>query len=258
MGKWIGSFFGIVIGIVLLIVAAQFLGVVDLVRQSILTGHLLDWLTGVFCLLWLMVILKAPWDLYFKAYAVAFEQQRSRERGLRLEAGRENYVQTVRRRLLFFAIGAHAVSAAVIAVVTFFTEGTVGYWFAGFYLLSTLFRPVVAGYSYLWERLKAIGDESRYPRDDVEEMRQRLNRAETNLNQYRDELRGSERTVTELRDALRNVQLEKEREVNDLHNRLTGLSHEFERTIARLTDNQEVIKGIQAFVRLIARSTDAV
>ena len=255
--KWIGSFFGVLVGIAVIIVAAQFLGVGDLVRQSIVTGHLLDWLTGTFCLLWLMVILKAPWDLYFQAHAVTFEQQRSRERGLNLEKGRENYVQVVRKRLLSVAVGSHLVSAALIAAMTYFTGAKVGYYFAGFYLVSTLFRPAVAGYGYLRERLKAIGEESRYPRDDVEEMRRRLDTAENTVSQFRDELRRNEHDLATMRGSLTELQGEKEREVRDLHNRLAMLSREFETTVARLTDNQEVIKGIQAFVRLISRSAQS-
>ena len=39
---------------------------------------------GVLCFLWLLVILKAPWDLYFQALQVSFEMQRSRERQIAL------------------------------------------------------------------------------------------------------------------------------------------------------------------------------
>src|ERR1051326_2783803 len=56
---------------------AWLLGLGEVVRASIAAGHMLDWLMGGLCLLWLIVILKAPWDLYFKAREVAFELQRS-------------------------------------------------------------------------------------------------------------------------------------------------------------------------------------
>ncbi|MDX1931012.1 MAG: hypothetical protein SFU56_00250 [Capsulimonadales bacterium] len=245
--KHIGSVFGVLVGVGVIVIASWVLGLDDLIRESLLRGHLPEWVMGVFCLLWLLLILKAPWDLYFQAHAVAFEQMRSRERGMRLQQGREEYVRTVRGRLLAFAIGAHLLSAAFVTTVTYFLGGTIGYWFAGFYLVSTLFRPAIAGYAYLWERLKAIGQEARYPREDVEEMRQRLNHAEASLERYREQ-------AAELQTGIAALRSEKEREIVDLNHRLTDLSHEFERTVARLTDNQEVIKGIQAFVRLISRS----
>ena len=34
-------------------------------------------------------------------------------------------------------------------------------------LVSTVFRPAVAGYWYLYTKLSAIGEEARYPREDV-------------------------------------------------------------------------------------------
>jgi hypothetical protein len=39
------------------------LGLDDIVRASIAAGHLLDWIMGGLCLVWLILILKAPWDL---------------------------------------------------------------------------------------------------------------------------------------------------------------------------------------------------
>lgn len=78
---------------------------------SVTDGHLLDWGMGALCLLWLIVILKAPWDLYFQAQATLFEMQRSRERQVPLPEGREAYVRTLARRLGWPAVGAHVVSA---------------------------------------------------------------------------------------------------------------------------------------------------
>jgi hypothetical protein len=245
--RWISSFFGTLVGMGILVFAARFLGLDDFVRRSIKAGNLLDWLMGTFALFWLLLLLKAPWDLYFEAHTVAFEQQRSEERGIRLTAGRTQYVHIVRQRLLWFAIGAHVFSAALLAGVTYFTRGTVGYYFAAFYLVSTLFRPTIAGYFYLSRKLKALGDESRYPREDVEEMRSRLLMQESQMSELRQQIEHIEQTA-----AAQNTQHDEE--LRDLRQRLHALGREFETTASRLTDNQEVIKGIQAFVRLIAQS----
>jgi hypothetical protein len=245
--RWVSSFFGTLVGIGILVVAARFLGLDDLVRRNIEAGGLLDWLMGAFSLFWLLLILKAPWDLYFQAHSVAFEQQRSRERGVRLTAGREDYISVVRRRLLGLAVGAHVFSAALIAAVTYFTHGTVGYYFAAFYLVSTLFRPTIAGYVYLSRKLKALGEESRYPREDVIEMRSRLEMQEGLMLSLRGHVERLERESAERDNA-------NEAELRDQRQRLHTLGREFETTISRLTDNQEVIKGIQAFVRLISQS----
>jgi hypothetical protein len=254
--RGISSFFGVVVGLAVIVLAARFLGLEDFIRRSIEAGHLLDWVMGSLSLVWLLVILKAPWDLYFQAQAVAFEQQRSRERGIELTAGRETYVVGVRRRLLWFAIGAHLFSAALIAGVTYFTKATTGYYFAAFYLLSTLFRPTVAAYVYLAEKLKAVGEESRYPREDVEELRRRVDHAEAVARAQGDDLSAvrEELAHAEARAEARATELEMQ--ITDQRQRLHALTREFEATVSRLTDNQEVIKGIQAFVRLIRNSAE--
>src|SRR5437899_318411 len=80
MRAW-GTFCGLVTLFLMVALGIWVLKIDDVARASIAAGHLLDWVTGGLCLVWLLVILKAPWDLYFQAQAVSFEFQRSRERG---------------------------------------------------------------------------------------------------------------------------------------------------------------------------------
>ncbi len=223
------------------------LGLGGVVRASVAAGHLLDWVMGGLCLLWLLVILKAPWDLYFQAHAVTFELQRSQERQIPIKEGREAYLRRLQQRLGWLAVGAHLLSAALIAAVTYHAHSAVGYYFAVFYLVSTAFRPALAGYVYLTHKLQAIGEEVRYPREDIAELRQKL--------------LWQEATVRSLMDQMKESREEQQREVStrgvedrELRGKVEAISREFETTISRLTDNQEVIKGIQAFVRLIAQS----
>jgi hypothetical protein len=46
-------------------------------------------------------------------------------------------------------------------------------------------------------------------------------------------------------------------ERRELRESVTALSRHFEQVAGSLTDNQEVIKGIQALSRLVARSSEA-
>jgi hypothetical protein len=218
--------FGTLISLALLALLGRWLGLGGYVRESVAAGHLLDWVMGALCLAWLLVLLKAPWDLYFQAHAVAFEQVRARERGIALAEGRAEYVETVRKRLLIFALGAHALSALLAAAVAFFTSGTIGYWFSAFFLISTLFRPLLAGYGYLWSRLQELLGESKHPREDIVELRERLSES----------------------------QEISQREISELRGRLSSIGREFETSLSRLTDQKAVIDGLQAIVRLIARS----
>ncbi|HZT44302.1 MAG TPA: hypothetical protein VFA07_19205 [Chthonomonadaceae bacterium] len=228
--------------------AIWLLGLGPWIHQSIASGHLLDWIMGVLCFLWLLVILKAPWDLYFQAQEVSFEMQRSRERQIALPPGREAYLLRLRRRLGWLAVGMHLLSAALVAAVTYFSGGHLGYYFAGFYLVSTFFRPVLAGYVYLTRKLNAIGEEARYPREDILEVREKLKWQEAAIRDLLDRMR-------EDREDLERERRTREGEEYELRQNIQAISREFESTVSRLTDNQEVIKGIQAFVRLIAQST---
>ena len=242
--KSIGSLIGVGVTLGLLTLATRLLGLDDLVRESIVEGRLLDWVMGSLSLLWLLVLLKAPWDLFFQAHIAAFEQQRARERGIVLEAGREQYITVLRRRLLAVAIGSHLVSALIIAGVAFFTHRAVGYWFAGFYLIATLFRPAVAGYSYLRERLTRLTEETTYPRHDVEELRSRVATLESELAHSR-ETHEQEAQTQEIR-AQHQAQ-----ELAGLQHRVAQIGHELERAASRFTDQKSVIEGLQAIARLI-------
>ena len=246
--RWLGP---VLFWLVVLGLTAWGLGLDDLLRASITSGRLLDLIMGVLCLVWLIVILKAPWDLFFQAQEAAFEIQRSKEKEIPVVPGREAYIRTLRARLGLLAVGAHLFSAALVAAIGYFTGGEVGYWFAVFYLVSTLFRPLVASYIYLSRKLGALIHEARYPREDVAELRQRVD--------------GQEQTVRDLTSQMEHFQQLLQRETGaresedrDQRQRLYALSREFETTVSRLTDNQEVIKGIQAFVRLISQSASGV
>ena len=248
MGKLLGWLGGILFWFVALGVLAHLLNLDDLVRASVAAGHLLDWILGAVCFLWLLVVLKVPWDLFFQAHAALWEMQRASERGIALVPGRETYVRTLRTRLGRLAVLSHLASAALVAGVAWANGGvTVGYYFAVFYVVSTLFRPAVAGYVYLSRKLADVGQESRYPRNDVVTLTARAE-------QHEIALRDLANQVTRLGDALQAEQAARENDARDLRQRLHALGREFETTAARLTDNQEVIGGIQAFVRLVTQA----
>lgn len=208
----------------------------------------LDAATGGFCLAWLIVLLKAPWDLYFEARAVLEDMKVSRSRGITVDAERETRVRRVSRRLLALAIFAHLASAALVAGVAQLSGGRVGFFFAAFYAISTVFRPAVSGYRHLWLWLRELRSEVKFPREDVLTMREEVTQHGLEIHAAREEIR-------DLRAQLATEQNARERETKELREGLASLGREFESTLARLTDNQEVIKGIQAFVRLIGDSS---
>jgi hypothetical protein len=128
-------------------------------------------------------------------------------------------------------------------VATYLAGRIIGYYFAGFYLIATAFRPAVAGYVYLLRKLRAIGEEARYPRPDVVELRDRVE--------------AHEQSVRELTGRFEAWQREQEGASRELRQSVHALSRELETTASRLTDNQDVIKGLQALARLVAQSTNS-
>jgi hypothetical protein len=199
---------------------------------------------GLACLGWLGVIVVLPWNLYFQARHLIFELQRSRKRGIAVEPDQESEAQRVERRMLRVSVGLHVASAGLLALASWLYAEPLGYVFAGLFLLSTFFRPGVEYYRYLRARLSAALSEVKYPRDDVQrlvaEVRQLL----------------ADRT--EQGRALTLLQTEHERLSaamiagdRDSQRRLDAVARKFEETIDRLTDNQEIISGIKAFLRLV-------
>ncbi|MER7502790.1 hypothetical protein AB0L05_06280 [Nonomuraea pusilla] len=199
---------------------------------------------GAVCLLWLIVILTVPWNLCFAARRVVHEIQVSREQGIEVAQRREDEARAIARRMLRLALAGHVVSAAVIAVVTYVSGAAIGYYFAGFYLLATVFRPVGAYTSHLRERVTTLGEEVRYPRADVLALRGQVRELEETAKTLRED---HDRVAAELEAAKAALELAD----HDLGRRLTLMTRRFDETVDGLTDNQEVITGLKAFLRLV-------
>ncbi|MER5759832.1 hypothetical protein [Streptomyces sp. NPDC002082] len=211
---------------------------------------------GVLSLLWLLLLLTLPWNLYFRAHAVLAEIAVSREKGMEVSPARDAEAARIARTMLRAAVAGHILTAAAVLAATWATDEFTGYWFAAFFLLSTFFRPAGAYFGQLRRRLGTLLKDVTYPRDDVVELHKRLNRTEAGTRALEEKTEEQYRALAELRrtvDALAMSAYERTEETN---RRITALGREFESTVNRLTDNQEIITGVKAFLRLL-RSTDA-
>ncbi|GAA0395150.1 hypothetical protein Acor_64860 [Acrocarpospora corrugata] len=228
------------------IVAAWLILYADVSPETLLSVGL-----GAISLIWLIILLTVPWNLYFSARRVVHETHLSRERGIEVPQAREDEAREIARRMLRFAIAGHLISAAVIAVITFYSGAQVGYYFAGFYLLATFFRPAGSYMSHLRERVTNLMEELHYPRQDVATLRTQvaeLTDARTRLDQTVNELSES---LDELRAELATAQAAAETADHDLNRRITQMSRRFDETVDGLSDNQELITGLKAFLRLV-------
>lgn len=228
---------------------------------------------GGVALAWLIVLVTVPWNLYFAAHRVIAEMAVSRERGITVRADQEMEARRIARRMLWFALGAHLGTAAVVAVIAFLSGATAGYYFAGFYLLATAVRPAVAYVAHIRERIRVLTRESTHPRDDVASLKHQADltgksvaelRAE--LRRVREDLRRTESTlaadITHARDLL-TADLSRVQDAqaadraaartrdDDLGRRIDQMVRRIEATLDGISDHQELLTGLRALVRML-------
>jgi hypothetical protein len=228
---------------------------------------------GGVALAWLIVLVTVPWNLYFSARRVVAEISVSRERGITVPPGHDAEAGRIARRMLWFALGAQLGTAAAAAVSAFISGAKVGYYFSGFFLLSTAIRPAAAYLAHVRERIGALARESTHPRDDVASLKRRVDLVAGSVRDLQGELRGvadelnraesslagditharqlltadlsrvqdaqaADRTATRSRD-------------DDLGRRIDEMVRRIEATLDGISDHQELITGIRALVRMI-------
>lgn len=260
------------LGVVILVaVAAAYVGVVvfgkDVAWPS--ATLLLDVAAGVVCLIWLLLILRVPWDIYFEAGRVLFEMRRSAERDLAVNPVRARYVRRLRWAAGLVAVGSHLVSAAIIAWLTYRTEGRTGYYFAVFYVVATFFRPASRGYRFLMRQLGEIHSEVRYPREDVVKLRHDVEQVVEQLRSLEESRLGALDEVVRRLDvrlgAAEEAGVRTRAEVGDVRSavaraehsfqeRVHRLSEEVERSLMRAFDNRDIVNGLSAFAKLIKQA----
>ena len=221
---------------------------------------------GGVALAWLIVLVTVPWNLYFAARQVVADMAVSRERGITVRAAHEAEAGRLARRMLWLALGAHIGTAVVVAVITYFSGATAGYYFAGFYLLSTAIRPAVAYVAHVRDRIKVLTRESTYPRDDVASLKRRVDLATKAVGELREELRRTGSTLAGdiaharqlLTTDLARVQDEQAADRtaarnrdDDLGRRIDQMVRRIEATLDGISDHQELLTGLRALVRMI-------
>lgn len=238
---------------------------------------------GGAALAWLVVLLAMPWNLYFAARRVMTQIAASRDRGIRVTESEHAEAGRIERRMLWFALGGHLVTALVTGVITYVSGASAGYYIAGFYLLSATIRPAAAYFSHLRERIGALSRESLHPRDDVVSLREQANilaervkhltsdlgrvengaagnlrRAETtlagDLTHARQQLTAD---LSRLQDAQAADRESARSRDEDLRLRIDRVARRIEDTLDGVSDHQELQAGLRALVRMIRSDASA-
>ncbi|WP_306327040.1 hypothetical protein [Streptomyces venezuelae] len=218
-------------------------------------GTLLAVGAGTLGLLWLLLLLTAPWNLYFRAHAVLGEIAVSREKGIAVSPERDAETRRIARVMLRVAVAGHVVTAGAALAVALATGREAGHWFAGFFLLSTFFRPAGAYFGRLRGRLRVLLRDVTFPRDDVVALTGRVTALESGASVLDGKAEEQYRALAELRRTVDAVALSAHGRADETDRRIAALAREFESTVNRLTDNEEIITGLKAFLRLL-RATD--
>lgn len=215
----------------------------------------LDILMATLALIGLWVTLWLPWDLYFAARELAIDQRESEARGIKIDEGDRNLAKKVAPRLLTCAIGLHVLGAGCVALVTYFTQGRIGYLFAGFYIVSMVLRPMGAVYRHLRKRIAELRERARYPREDVQGLKMRVEHAEEILRRIDNVDLPS---LTEVDERLESDGLKRDEDARLRERRyeekVNRVLVELERSMAKLTEDRELLQGIRAFVRVVRQS----
>ncbi|OIV35802.1 hypothetical protein BIV57_19710 [Mangrovactinospora gilvigrisea] len=210
---------------------------------------------GGLCLLWLAVLVAVPWNVWFRARAVAADAVESRGRGLAVPQQHGAEASRIARWALRAALAGHLGTTLLLVAVTLLSGRQVGWWFAAFALVSTGFRPLSAFLLALRARLAVLGREVRFPRDDAAEARARADRAATGVRELEARVEEQYRAQQETRrvlDALSASSFRRTEELDaKLDARVEALGRELEAVVDRLTENREIIAGVRAFVRML-------
>jgi len=147
------------------------------------TGALLDWLVGVVIFWWLLAITVLPWNVHFAAQDVVDEARLSQQHGLTVPVESLQYARSIAQRFRWLALALHLGSALILFMLAYYHWVSFGYVAAGAALALTIVRPLQRAYSYLSARLQALNHQVHYPREDVLELRTRVQALEDSLDQ---------------------------------------------------------------------------
>lgn len=180
LGRYIG--FSISLGILILIVGGigQWL--------DISPGNLIDWIIGITSFWWLLVIVTIPWNIYFDAREAIADAQVSQQKGLEFDRQKLNYIHKVARWSIVGAISLHGISAIALYLLAATGISTVGYVSSILTLFLTILRPAIRGYQYLTTILSNFRNEIKYPREDALELRNKVIKLETVIQQIQAKL----------------------------------------------------------------------
>lgn len=240
---------------------------------SVPLATLLTVATVVVGLSWLIVLVTLPWNLYFAARRALIAMAVSRERGISVRQADESEARQLAARMLVFAVGGHVGTALVAAVIAWMSASKPGYYVAGLFLLSTVFRPAAGYFLHVRERIRTLTHEGTHPRDDVATIKRRVDKIVGNVHELRHDLRATtgdlRRVESRLTDEVGHARQLLSSDLarltdmqaadraaaradnEELGHRIDEMVRRIQATLDGLGDQQELLTGLRALVRMV-------
>ena len=216
-------------------------------------GTLVDWLIGIASFWWLLAVVTIPWNIYFEAVATLDEAKISQSKDIPVDTRQLVYVTKVARWSLIGAIAMHVISAVALYVLAAWGISAVGYVSAFAVLLLTILRPAIRGYQFLAMKLSNIREQIQYPREDVVELRGRVEALESISKLLRENLDHNVETQAEEWETMRQSTASLRAKLEELasvsqsdHQRL---AREATGAIAQLSEDSQVLNHVREIIR---------
>ncbi|AFY38553.1 hypothetical protein Lepto7376_2263 [[Leptolyngbya] sp. PCC 7376] len=216
-------------------------------------GNLVDWLIGIASFWWLLAVVTIPWNIYFEAMATLDEAKISEKKEIPVDKQQLMYVAKVARWALIGAITLHILSAIALYALAAWGISAVGYVSAFAVLLLTILRPAVRGYQFLAFKLSNIRQQIQYPREDIVELRARVQTLESISESLQKTLDKTSEEQTEEYSEIRQSMAKLRSKLEELaavnqteHQRL---AREATGAIAQLSEDSQVLNHVREIIR---------
>jgi hypothetical protein len=190
----------------------------------------------------------------------------SGERGISVREADGAEAAQIARRMLRFALGAHAATAIAAALIAYLTGDAAGYYVAAVFVAATGVRPAAEYLAHIRTRIGALTLESTYPRDDVATLTERVDLLERKLRATRaglhraesalgDDLSHAREVLTadlaRLADAQADDRAAARSRHDELGRRIDAMVRRIEAALDGISDQEELLTGLRALVRMI-------
>lgn len=224
------------------------------------TGDFMDWIIGVGCFWWLMLITTVPWNMHFKAKEILSDVKESQKTGISVENIDIDYAKKISKTYLFVAILLHILSAIGLYILAKTGVSVVGYIGAAFALALTALRPSVRMYEYISYRLSNMSQRIKYPREDINkvtldlaDLKYRVDFIAEKLDTEKADswINRKENEMQELRESMRHIRQNFETLNVQMQSNHQALVKQTESKIASLSEDAQFLNQARQLVRFI-------